>query len=99
MILKVKFKYEMEYVLKTWSELCIEGSGFWRVNTDELCEEFNNSEYNNFKEFLDFYFTDFSGLDLGDRVLTIDEEDLKKLESEYNYYYNENRNSESNLLD
>lgn len=87
MILKVKFKYEMEYFMKTWSELSVEGTGFWRVNTEELFEEFNDSKYDNLKEFLDFYF--FSGLDLGDIVLTIDEEDLEKLESEYNYY-NEN---------
>ena len=90
MKLSVKFKYEMEYFMKTWSELSVEGTGFWRVNTEELFEEFNDSEYDNIKEFLDFYFTDFSGLDLGDIVLTIDEEDLEKLESEYNYYYNEN---------
>ena len=89
----------MEYFMKTQSELSVEGSGFWTVNVEELFEEFYESEYNNLKEFLDFYFTDFSGLDLGDIVLTIDEEDLEKLESEYNYYYNENKNSESNFLD
>ena len=86
MIVKVNFKYDMEFYMKTWSELNIEGTGFWTVNEEELAEEFHDSEYNNFKEFLDVYFTDFRGLDLDDIVLTVDEDDLKRLENEVRMY-------------
>lgn len=86
MIVKVNFKYDMEFYMKTWSELNIEGTGFWTVNEEELAEEFYDSEYNNFKEFLDIYFTDFRGLDLDNIVLTVDEDDLKRLENEVRMY-------------
>ena len=86
MTVKVKFKYQMEYCLKTWSDLEVNGTGFWQVNEEELAREFSNSKYENFKEFLDFYFTDFKGLDLDNIVLTVDEDDLKRLENEVRMY-------------
>lgn len=86
MTVKVKFEYKMEYFLKTWSNLEVNGTGFWQVDESELAEEFDDSEYEDFKEFLDFYFTDFTGLDLDDIVLTVDEDDLKRLENEVRMY-------------
>ena len=86
MTVRVKFEYKMEYYLKTWSDLEVNGSGFWQVNEEELAKEFDDSEYENFKEFLDFYFTDFKGLDLDNIVLTVDEDDLKRLENEVRMY-------------
>ena len=86
MTVKVKFEYKMEYFMKTWSDLEINGTGFWQVDESELAEEFDNSKYENFKEFLDFYFTDFKGLDLDNIVLTVDEDDLKRLENEVRMY-------------
>ena len=77
---------KMEYYLKTWSDLEVSGSGFWQVNEEELAREFGDSEYENFKEFLDVYFTDFKGLDLDNIVLTVDEDDLKRLENEVRMY-------------
>ena len=86
MTVRVKFEYKMEYYLKTWSYLEVNGSGFWQVNEEELAKEFDDSEYEDFKEFLDFYFTDFKGLDLDNIVLTVDEDDLKRLENEVRMY-------------
>ena len=86
MTVKVKFEYKMEYFLKTWSDLKVNGTGFWQVNEEELAWEFNDSGYTDFKEFLDFYFTDFTGLDLDNIVLIIDEDDLKRLENEVRMY-------------
>lgn len=86
MTVKVKFEYKMEYFLKTWSNLEVNGTGFWQVNESELAEEFDDSEYENFKEFLDVYFTDYKGLDLDNIVLTVDEDDLKHLENEVRMY-------------
>lgn len=86
MIVRVKFQYEMEYWMKTWSNLSVEGNGFWTVNEDELAIEFSESEYTDFKEFLNFYFKDFSGLDLDNINLSINEEDLKYLEEEIKSY-------------
>lgn len=86
MTVKVKFEYKMEYNLKTWSDLEVYGTGFWQVDEEELAQEFNDSEYTDFKEFLDFYFTDFKGLDLDNIVLTVDEDDLKRLENEVKMY-------------
>ena len=86
MTVRVKFEYKMEYYLKTWSDLEVNGSGFWQVNEEELAQEFEDSEYTDFKKFLDFYFTDFSGLDLDNIVLTVDEDDLKRLENEVRMY-------------
>ena len=86
MTVRVKFEYKMEYYLKTWSDLEVNGSGFWQVNEEELAKEFDDSEYEDFKEFLDFYFTDFKGLDLDNIVLTVDEDDLKRLENEVRMY-------------
>ena len=86
MTVKVKFEYKMEYFMKTWSDLEVNGSGFWQVNEEELAWEFNDSGYTDFKEFLDFYFTDFTGLDLDNIVLTVDEDDLKRLENEVRMY-------------
>lgn len=78
----------MEYLMKTWSNLSIEGTGFWKVDEGDLALEFFNSEYKDFKEFLDFYFIDFSGLDLGNIVLNVEEEDLIRLENEIKLYEN-----------
>ena len=86
MTVKVKFEYKMEYFLKTWSDLAVNGTGFWQVNEGDLAWEFNDSGYTDFKEFLDFYFTDFKGLDLDNIVLTVDEDDLKRLEKEVRMY-------------
>ena len=86
MTVRVKFEYKMEYYLKTWSDLEVSGSGFWQVNEEELAREFDDSEFENFKEFLDVYFTDFKGLDLDNIVLTVDEDDLKRLENEVRMY-------------
>lgn len=86
MTVKVKFEYKTEYFMKTWSDLALNGSGFWQVNEEELAWEFNDSGYTDFKEFLDFYFTDFTGLDLDNIVLTVDEDDLKRLENEVRMY-------------
>lgn len=86
MTVKVKFEYKMEYINKTWSDLAINGSGFWQVNEEDLAWEFNDSDFDNFKEFLEDYFVSFSGLDLGDIVLTVDEDDLKRLENEVRMY-------------
>ena len=86
MTVRVKFEYKMEYYLKTWSDLEVNGSGFWQVNEEELAKEFDDSEYEDFKEFLNFYFTDFKGLDLDNIVLTVDEDDLKRLENEVRMY-------------
>ena len=86
MTVRVKFEYKMEYYLKTWSDLEVNGSGFWQVNEEELAKEFDDSEYEDFKEFLNFYFTDFKGLDLDNIVLTVDEDDLKLLENEVRMY-------------
>lgn len=89
MTVKVNFEYKMEYFLKTWSDLNIKGLGFWQVSEEELAYEFYDSEYTDFKEFLNFYFTDFSGLNLDNIVLTVDEKDLKRLENKVKQY-NEN---------
>lgn len=86
MTVRVKFEYKMEYFLKIWSDLEVSGTGFWRVDEEELAREFNNSEYEDFKEFLDSYFTDFKGLDLDNIILTVDEDDLKCLENEVRTY-------------
>ena len=86
MTVRVKFEYKMEYFMRTWSDLEVNGSGFWQVNEEELAKEFDDSEYEDFKEFLDFYFTDFKGLDLDNIVLTVDEDDLKRLENEVRMY-------------
>ena len=86
MTVKVKFEYKMEYLLKTWSNLEVNGTGFWQVDEEELAGEFNDSGYTDFKEFLDSYFTDFNGLDLDIIVLTVDEDDLKCLENEVRMY-------------
>ena len=86
MTVKVNFEYKMEYFIKTWSDLEVSGTGFWQVNEEELAQEFDDSEYEDFKEFLDFYFTDFNGLDLDNIVLTVDEDDLKRLENEVRMY-------------
>lgn len=86
MTVRVKFEYKMEYFMKTWSDLEVSGSGFWQVNEEELAREFDDSNFENFKEFLDVYFTDFKGLDLDNIVLTVDEYDLKRLENEVRMY-------------
>lgn len=86
MTVRVKFEYKMEYFMKIWSDLEVSGTGFWRVDEEELAREFNNSEYEDFKEFLDSYFTDFKGLDLDNIILTVDEDDLKCLENEVRTY-------------
>lgn len=86
MTVRVKFEYKMEYFMKTWSDLEVSGSGFWQVNEEELAQEFDDSDFENFKEFLDVYFTDFKGLDLDNIVLTVDEYDLKRLENEVRMY-------------
>jgi hypothetical protein len=86
MTVKVKFEYKMEYFMKTWSDLEVSGAGFWEVNEGDLAEEFGESDFDDFKEFLDFYFTDFKGLDLDNIVLTVDEDDLKRLENEVRMY-------------
>lgn len=86
MTVRVKFEYKMEYFMKTWSDLEVSGSGFWQVNEEELAREFDDSDFENFKEFLDVYFTDFKGLDLDNIVLTVDEYDLKRLENEVRMY-------------
>lgn len=86
MTVRVKFEYKMEYFMKTWSDLEVNGSGFWQVNEEELAREFDDSDFENFKEFLDVYFTDFKGLDLDNIVLTVDEYDLKRLENEVRMY-------------
>ena len=89
MTVRVNFKYDMEFYMKTWSELNIKGTGFWEVDEEQLAEEFHDSEYDDFKEFLEFYFKDFSGLDLDDSIeLTVNEDDFKKLENEMKYYEN-----------
>lgn len=86
MTVRVKFEYKMEYFMKIWSDLEVSGTGFWRVDEEELAHEFNDSEYEDFKEFLDSYFTDFKGLDLDNIILTVDEDDLKCLENEVRTY-------------
>ena len=86
MTVKVKFEYKMEYFMKTWSDLAINGTGFWQVNEEELAWEFADSKYEDFRKFLEEYFVSFSGLDLGDIVLTVDEDDLKRLENEVRMY-------------
>jgi hypothetical protein len=86
MTVRVKFEYKMEYFMKTWSDLAINGTGFWQVNEEELAWEFADSKYEDFKKFLEKYFVSFSGLDLGDIVLTVDEDDLKRLENEVRMY-------------
>ena len=86
MTVRVKFEYKMEYFMRTQSDLEVNGSGFWQVNEEELAKEFDDSEYEDFKEFLNFYFTNFKGLDLDNIVLTVDEDDLKRLENEVRMY-------------
>ena len=86
MTVKVKFEYQMEYINKTWSDLTIKGSGFWQVNEEDLAWEFNDSDFDNFKEFLEDYFVSFKGLDLDDIILTVDEDDFKRLENEVRMY-------------
>ena len=86
MTVRVKFEYKMEYFMRTQSDLEVNGSGFWQVNEEELAKEFDESDFDDFKEFLDFYFTDFKGLDLDNIVLTVDEDDLKRLENEVRMY-------------
>ena len=76
----------MVFYLKTWSDLVVNGSGFWQVNEEELAWEFADSKYEDFKKFLDNYFVSFSGLDLEYIVLTVDEDDLKRLEDEVRMY-------------
>jgi hypothetical protein len=86
MTVKVNFEYKMEFFMKTWSDLAVNGSGFWQVNEEEFAWEFSDSKYEDFKKFLEEYFVSFSGLDLGDIVLTVDEDDLKRLEDEVRMY-------------
>ena len=86
MTVRVKFEYKMEYYLKTWSDLEVNGSGFWQVNEEELSREFTDSKYEDFKKFLEEYFVSFNGLDLDNIVLTVDEDDLKRLENEVRMY-------------
>ena len=86
MKVKVNFTYNMEYLLKTWSELCLSGSGLWYVNVEELSEEWEEWKEDNsdltFEDFIDEYFHSFKGLDLDSAInLTIDEEDLICLEN------------------
>ena len=52
MIIRFNYKYEMEYILKTWSSLDITGSGDWCVNTLELAEEFCESD-EDFKKYVE----------------------------------------------
>lgn len=86
MTVKVKFEYKMEFYMKTWSDLAINGTGFWQVNEEELAWEFNDSDFSDFKKFLENYFVSFNGLDLDNIILTVDEDDLKQLENEVRMY-------------
>lgn len=95
MTIKVTFHYNMEYYLKTWSEISLLGTGLWTVNAEELSEEWvkyleeGGTENPTFKDFLEDYFHSFSGLDFDDSMqFSIDEEDLKHLETYCKRYAN-----------
>ena len=95
MIIRFNYKYEMEYILKTWSSLDITGSGDWCVNTLELAEEFCESD-EDFNVFLENYF--YKELDI-DGKIEFNEEDIKVLSEYCIKYKNENSNNKSNFVD
>lgn len=86
MIIRFNYKYEMEYILKTWSSLDITGSGDWYVNTLELAEEFCESN-EDFDVFLENYF--YRELDIKGEI-KFNEEDIKVLSEYCIKYKNEN---------
>lgn len=95
MTVRFDYKYEMEYILKTWSSLNITGSGNWCVNVSELAEEFCESN-EDFDVFLEDYF--YRELNI-DGKIEFNEEDIKILSEYCIKYKNENSNNESNFVD
>lgn len=87
MTVRVDWKFEMEYYLRTWSNLDVKGEGTWQVCVEDLATEFSESDFKTFDEFLDEYFHSFRGLDLDSALLIhVDEEDFAKLEQEVKGY-------------
>lgn len=89
--MKIRFDYEyqMEYILKTWSDLHIKGEGEWNVNVYELSEEFCTSDLE-FDDFLREYFQEELNIE-GEVVFN--KEDIKVLSEYCIEYKNENRNN------
>lgn len=86
MIVSFSYKYQMEYILKTWSNLDIEGKGDWSVNSLELAKEYSISN-SDFNDFLKRYFEYELGIE-GD--ITFNEEDIRNLREYCIKYKNEN---------
>lgn len=87
MTVRVYWKFEMEYYLKTRSNLDVKGEGTWQVCVEELATEFSESGFETFDEFLDEYFHGFIGLNLDSALLIhINEIDFIKLEQEVKEY-------------
>lgn len=75
----IRFKYTkcVEYFLKTYSTLDIEGEGIWNVDEYELAKEFSNSECDDLDAFLIEYFWRYLDIEYDDCV--INDEDYKLL--------------------
>ena len=69
--MKIRFKYtkSVEYFLKTYSTIDIEGEGTWNVDEYELADEFSNSNCDDLDTFLDDYFWRNLDLDYNDCIV------------------------------
>jgi len=83
MIIKFKYNYKTEFIHKTYSYIYIEGNGEWCVNEDELYEEYRNSDYDDFKEFISNYF--YNELDIDPDFITFNEKDFNCLKEYCKY--------------
>ena len=80
MKIRIDCKFQMEYLMKTYSNLEIQGTGKWDIDQYELAEEFINSDFENFDDFLEDYLYNFNGLDLDSAlIITFNENDLEVL--------------------
>lgn len=89
MNIRFKYKYDIEFYLRTYSEIVIEGTGQWKVNEDDFAYEFQLNPEENFIEFCENYF--WCKLDIDPDNIEFNLDDLKQLE-DYCKYNETNRN-------
>ena len=88
MKIKFKYNYNIEFCLKTNSNLVISGEGEWNVDEIDLAEEYCESDYESPIDFIKNYF--WIDLNYDPDYFIFDSDDIKLLNEFLKHYKTEN---------
>ena len=88
MKIKFKYNYNMEFCLKTYSNLVISGEGEWNIDEIDLAKEYCESDYESPIDFIENYF--WIELSIDPDYFIFDSDDIKLLNEFLKHYKTEN---------